>query len=99
MEKDLTYLRAKLADIDGGLLQLDSLLQRLAEIEAEEKTSEQLLSSMIQANTVKTCTCGALIEKDNGCNYLKCSFCQKEWCWKCWREKYKECNEKDHNSH
>ena len=37
--------------------------------------------------TIKECSCGALIEKNDGCNYLQCSFCHQEWCWVCWRIK------------
>lgn len=57
---------------------------------------------LIDTGTIKLCPgCTILTEKIMGCNYLKCSKCNTEWCWVCNKIKYVEhgCNDKSHDSH
>lgn len=48
---------------------------------------------------IKCPVCGIHISKIDGCNYIKCTICKTEICFECVRIKYKECNDKSHNSH
>jgi hypothetical protein len=42
-------------------------------------TSDELIDRL----TKKCARCGARIEKNGGCNYMKCSKCNYEFCWVC----------------
>ncbi len=84
------------------------------EIEQRKIDEEELTK-----HAVKKCLfCDRSTYKDEGCNYMKCSDaepkldvknpCPGEWCWLCYKPKYKEipekehlgcCNDKTHNSH
>lgn len=37
----------------------------------------------IAANTKRCPKCNTLIEKDEGCNHMSCSYCKHEFCWIC----------------
>ena len=60
---------------------------------------DPLLKSELANGTVRTCLCGALIQKDGGCEYVRCPVCAQEWCWRCGLRKWTECNDGSHNSH
>lgn len=67
----------------------------------EEKSNIALLEKEIHEGRVKRCfnaSCVYLVEKDGGCNYVKCK-CGCEMCWICNQIKYSGCNDKSHNSH
>jgi IBR domain len=62
--------------------------------------SQEIIDKEIQEGKIKLCPkCTIYTEKINGCNYLKCTKCQTEWCWLCHKIKYTQCNDKSHNSH
>lgn len=49
----------------------------------KNKTSK-LIKKKIKNNLVKPCpNCNFLIEKNNGCQHMKCVICKKEFCWNC----------------
>ena len=56
---------------------------------------QNLDSSMLEfakTNFIKFCpNCHILTEKTSGCNHIKCSKCNYEWCWLC-NEKYIDVN-------
>ena len=66
-----------------------------------EELTKRVIEKEIASGKIIRCInlkCGILTEKNGGCNYMKCTTCDIEWCWVCKRIKYKECNEKSHNS-
>lgn len=41
------------------------------------------------SNEVKKCPqCGAITEKIEGCNHMRCAYCNIEWCWLCEKKLY-----------
>lgn len=69
-------------------------------MDVDDLTKEVICQGLIN-NVYKYCaSCGLLLEKDGGCNYVKC-FCGCEMCWNCGLIKYLPlgCNNKEHNSH
>jgi len=69
-------------------------------MEVDEETRAVVVQGLLN-NVYKYCIgCGVLIEKDGGCNYIKCVLCNLEMCWMCGLEKYGSgCNNAAHNSH
>ncbi len=46
--------------------------------------------------------CRIMLEKDGGCNFVKCLYCKTKMCWVCGFEKGHGkglCNDKTHKSH
>ena len=63
--------------------------------------TDRLIETEKQLNIIKLClNCQALIQKIDGCNYVKC-ICNTEMCWLCYKIKYIEngCSDTSHNSH
>lgn len=60
---------------------------------------DPLICECMRTGQVRMCECGALIDKDGGCNNVKCTICGTEWCWACGFIKYLVCNDASHNSH
>ena len=62
---------------------------------------DPLLADELARGEVRECVCGALLQKDGGCNYLQCRSCAIEWCWMCRRIKRVPggCDDPTHNSH
>lgn len=59
-----------------------------------------LIEKLLYEGIIKACPgCTILTEKMSGCNFIACTLCKKEWCWICQKIKYRECNDKTHNSH
>lgn len=78
---------------------MDTEAERVAlERELEDIESELAIVIGLANGSLLRCACGRNIEKDGGCNYVKC-LCGVEWCWECRKEKYRECNDAQHNSH
>lgn len=67
-------------------------------MEVDDLTKQLIVAGLLN-HTYRFCNkCGLLLEKDGGCNYVKC-FCGFELCWECGQEKYTFCNNSEHNSH
>jgi hypothetical protein len=49
--------------------------------EKEELASAELISASLARGDYHLCTCDSLIQKDGGCNWVKCARCGREWCW------------------
>lgn len=47
--------------------------------------SEKLIKEKLSLGEYKYCLggCGVIIQKDGGCNWIKCSICSTEQCWHC----------------
>ncbi len=70
-------------------------------MEVDDATKEFIVDNLA-AFTYRYCMgCGVLIQKDGGCNYVKCVVCGTEICWQCGLQKYIAlgCNNKAHDSH
>ncbi len=62
---------------------------------------DSLIEEEILQGLIIVCKCGALLYRDGNCYYVKCILCLIEWCFEpsCLKEKYKICNDLNHNSH
>lgn len=61
--------------------------------------TDPLISDEFARHMLLQCSCGHILAKDGGCNYVQCR-CGLEWCWVCGRVKYGSgCTEASHNSH
>lgn len=69
--------------------------------EINEAATQQFLIEQFAQYVFRPCKCGAILEKEGGCNYVQCLFCKYEICWECGLEKFviMGCNNKDHHSH
>lgn len=67
-------------------------------MESELTQHHGWIAKKLRKKILLQCHCQTLIEKIDGCNYVKCP-CGVEWCWECRQVKYLVCNNKDHNSH
>lgn len=49
---------------------------------------DPLIERELRDKIIKYCLgCQILIQKIDGCNYVKCSYCQCEMCWVCDKKK------------
>ncbi|MFA5091137.1 MAG: hypothetical protein WC483_00615 [Candidatus Paceibacterota bacterium] len=46
-----------------------------------DEASEAFIVKGKKRGDLHECMCGAIMQKDGGCNYVKCPVCQREWCW------------------
>ena len=60
--------------------------EEIAAREAEIAESNALILKEESAGIIQHCTCGALMQKIDGCNWVKCH-CSIEWCWVCRKKK------------
>jgi hypothetical protein len=52
----------------------------------KERASEKGLEEWMKESNAKKCRCGAVIEKDGGCNHMVCRSCQAHICYQCGKE-------------
>jgi RanBP-type and C3HC4-type zinc finger-containing protein 1 len=47
--------------------------------------TQKLIDEKISLGEYMLCLgeCGAIIQKDGGCNWIKCIICKTELCWQC----------------
>lgn len=63
----------------------DSTCEQYAEWVIENNDAENRFNAWRERNTKKCINkkCGAAIEKNGGCNHMRCSRCNTEFCWLC----------------
>lgn len=67
-----------------------------------EEENINFINQQILNGIYKKCPkCNTYFEKDNACNYVKCYFCNTEFCWFCEKQKGNDCpfGNAGHNSH
>lgn len=60
--------------------------EEIAARNAEIEESLALLKIEESAGIIQHCTCGTIMQKIAGCNWVKCH-CAVEWCWVCRKKK------------
>ena len=69
----------------------------------DEQLTAVFINEKLKEGTYKYCLeCKRLVEKDGGCNYVKCCKCGCEMCWVCYKIKGPSgCvfGNAEHNSH
>ncbi|XP_022099046.1 E3 ubiquitin-protein ligase RNF14-like [Acanthaster planci] len=54
------------------------------ELAEKEPLKQRMQNQRWKNNNTKQCpTCGTHIEKNQGCNMMKCTHCNKSFCWRC----------------
>lgn len=55
-------------------------VERSEGVERAERESADFIEKNVRDGNYHRCVCGAILEKNAGCNYVKCR-CGQEWCW------------------